>query len=128
MTYITCVRLYNFIFSTRIVVIHREIRPEHEPYSLHITPYKVDNDTIPWNIVFLNIFVANACISPFNTQTTHIKSFCTQQHCYVSLKTFCPGRIRTRVFSFLRRMRLPLRHAVGLRNQFRQKSFPVDKV
>jgi hypothetical protein len=49
-------------------------------------------------------FVANAFIS-FNTQTMHIKSFYTQQHCYVSLKTLYPGRIRTRVFSFLRRMR-----------------------
>jgi hypothetical protein len=31
----------------------------------------------------------------FNTQTMHIKSFYTQQHCYVSLKTLCPGGIRT---------------------------------
>jgi hypothetical protein len=30
-------------------------------------------------------FAANAFISPFNTQTIHIKSFYTQQHCYVSL-------------------------------------------
>jgi hypothetical protein len=29
-------------------------------------------------------FVANAFISPINTQTMHIKSFYTQQHCYVS--------------------------------------------
>jgi hypothetical protein len=36
---------------------------------------------------FLNIFVANAFISPFNTQAMHIKSSYTQQHCYVSLKT-----------------------------------------
>jgi hypothetical protein len=47
----------------------------------------------------------------FNTQTMHIKSFYTQQHCYVSLKTLYPGGIRTRVFLFLRRMRCPLRHA-----------------
>jgi hypothetical protein len=45
-------------------------------------------------------FVANAFI--------HIKSLYTQQHCYVSLKTLYPGGIRTRVFSFLRRMRCPL--------------------
>jgi hypothetical protein len=32
-------------------------------------------------------FVANAFISPFNTQTTHFKSFLTQHHCYVSLNT-----------------------------------------
>jgi hypothetical protein len=55
--------------------------------------------------------VANAFISPFNTQTMQIKSFYTQQHCYVSLKTLYPGGIRTRVFLFLRRMRCPLRHA-----------------
>jgi hypothetical protein len=35
------------------------------------------------------IFVANA----FNTQTMHIRSFYTQQHCYVSLKTLYPGEI-----------------------------------
>jgi hypothetical protein len=58
-----------------------------------------------------NIFVADALISPFNTQTTHIKSFYTQQHGYVSLITLYPGGIRTRVFLFLRRMRCPLRHA-----------------
>jgi hypothetical protein len=40
-----------------------------------------------------NIFVANAFISPFNTQTMHIKSFHTQQHRYVSLKTLYPGGI-----------------------------------
>jgi hypothetical protein len=45
--------------------------------------------------------VANAFISPFNTQTMHIKSFYTQQHCYVSLKTLYPVGIRTRVFSYL---------------------------
>jgi hypothetical protein len=54
--------------------------------------------------------VANAFIS-FNTQTLHIKSVYTQQHCYVSLKTLYPVGIRTQVFSFLRRMRCPLRHA-----------------
>jgi hypothetical protein len=47
----------------------------------------------------------------FNTQTMHRKSFHTQQHCYVPLKNFYPGGIRTRVFLFLRRMRCPLRHA-----------------
>jgi hypothetical protein len=33
-----------------------------------------------------------AFISPFNTQTIHIKSFYTQQHCYVSLKNLTPWR------------------------------------
>jgi hypothetical protein len=47
----------------------------------------------------------------FNTQTMYIKSFYTQQHCYVSLKKLYPGGIRTRVFLFLRQMRCPLRHA-----------------
>jgi hypothetical protein len=60
---------------------------------------------------FKNLFVVNVFISPFNTQTMHIKSFCTQQHCYVSLKALYPGGIQTGVFSFLRRMRCPLRHA-----------------
>jgi hypothetical protein len=55
--------------------------------------------------------VANAFISLFNTQTMHIKSFYTQQHCYVSLRNILPGVIRTRVFSFLRQMRCPMRHA-----------------
>jgi hypothetical protein len=54
--------------------------------------------------------VDNAFISPFKTQTMHIKSFNTQQHCYISLKTLHPGGIRTRVFLFLRWMRCPLRH------------------
>jgi hypothetical protein len=48
--------------------------------------------------------VANAFISPFNTQAMHIESFYTQQHCYVSIKTLYPGGIRTRDFSFLTRM------------------------
>jgi hypothetical protein len=60
--------------------------------------------------IFCNFFVANAFIY-FNTQTMHIKSFYTKQHCYVSLKTLYPGGIWTRVFSFLRRMRCPLRYA-----------------
>jgi hypothetical protein len=59
------------------------------------------------------IFVANAFISPFHTQTMHIKSFYTQQHCYVSVKPLYPGGIRTRVFLFLRQMRCPLCHAAG---------------
>jgi hypothetical protein len=37
-----------------------------------------------------NIFVANAFISPFNTQTMHTKSFCTQQHCNVFPKNLIP--------------------------------------
>jgi hypothetical protein len=47
--------------------------------------------------------VANALISPFHTRTMHIKSFYTQQHCYVSLKTLYPGGIRTRVCCLLGR-------------------------
>jgi hypothetical protein len=53
----------------------------------------------------------SAHFSHFNTQTIHIKSFYTQQHGYVSLKTLYHGGIRTRAFSFLRQMRCPLRHA-----------------
>jgi hypothetical protein len=37
-------------------------------------------------LLFLNVFVDNAFISPSNTQTMHLKSFYTQQHCCVSLK------------------------------------------
>jgi hypothetical protein len=37
-------------------------------------------------------FVANAFISPFNTQTTHIKSFYTQQHCCVFPENLIPRR------------------------------------
>jgi hypothetical protein len=55
-------------------------------------------------INFLEIF-----ISPFKTQTMHIKSSYTQQHCYVSLKILYPGGIRTWVFLLLRWMRCPLR-------------------
>jgi hypothetical protein len=58
-----------------------------------------------------NIFVANALMSPFNTQTSHIKPLFTQHHCYVPQKTLYPGGIRTRVFSFLRRVQCPMRHA-----------------
>jgi hypothetical protein len=52
-----------------------------------------------------------AFISPFNSQTMNIKSFYTQPHCYVSLKTLYPGGIRTRVLLFLRRKQCPLLHA-----------------
>jgi hypothetical protein len=41
-----------------------------------------------------NVFVANAFISAFKTQTMHIRSFNTQQHCNVSLKTLYPGGLR----------------------------------
>jgi hypothetical protein len=60
--------------------------------------------------IFLN---CGQCLfsSFFNTQTMHIKSFYSQQHCFVSLKTSYPEGIRTRVFLFQRRMRCPLRHA-----------------
>jgi hypothetical protein len=58
--------------------------------------------------VLKNIFVANASISPFNAHTMHIKSFYTQ---HISIKTLYPGGIQTRVFSFLRWMWCPLRHA-----------------
>jgi hypothetical protein len=36
------------------------------------------------------IFVAITFISTFNTQTLHIKSLYTQQHCYVFLKYLIP--------------------------------------
>jgi hypothetical protein len=56
----------------------------------------------------------------FNTQTMHIKSFYTQQHCYVSLqKNLYPGGIQTRVFLFLRQMRCPLRHAAMAKKTFK---------
>jgi hypothetical protein len=58
-----------------------------------------------------NMFVANAYISSFKTQTMSIKSFYAQQNNYVSLKTLCPSGIRTWAFLFLRRMRCSLRHA-----------------
>jgi hypothetical protein len=60
------------------------------------------------DVPFYNILVANAYISPFNTQTMHIKTFYAQQHSYVFLKTLYPGGIRTRIFS---RMWCPLCHA-----------------
>jgi hypothetical protein len=51
---------------------------------------------------FKNILVANAFISPFNTQTMHVKSFYAQHHCYVSpqnrihtLAGFDPGTSRS---------------------------------
>jgi hypothetical protein len=60
---------------------------------------------------FLKIFLRPM---PSFLVSTHkhsiFKSFYTQQHCYVSLKTLDHGRIRTRVFLFLRRMRCPRRH------------------
>jgi hypothetical protein len=71
-------------------------------------------------LLLLYIFVANAFISPFWThkQCIHIKSFYTQPYNYVSLKTSCPGGIRTWVVLFLRRLRCPLRHAAGAQFQF----------
>jgi hypothetical protein len=67
-------------------------------------------------IAFLkNIFRPWPSFLLFNTQTMHIKSFYTQQHCRVSLKTLYPGGIRTQVFLFLRQMRCPLRHAARAR-------------
>jgi hypothetical protein len=82
------------------VVLHCNFRPHYiEERWTNLTNY------------FLKyFFVANAFIS-FNTQTMHIKSFFTQQHCYVSLKTLYPGGIPTWVFSFLRRMRCPMHYA-----------------
>jgi hypothetical protein len=47
--------------------------------------------------------MANAFISPFNTQALHIKSVLL---CFP--KNLIPGGIRTRVFLFPRRMRCPL--------------------
>jgi hypothetical protein len=64
--------------------------------SLEYIGFESRNSMHDW--CFYIFFVANAFISPFNSQKMHIKSFCTQQHCYVSLKTLCPGGIRTRVF------------------------------
>jgi hypothetical protein len=54
----------------------------------------------------------------------HIKSFYTQQHCYISiLKTLYPDGIRTRVFSFLRWMWCSLRHAARAKSwRFQSKS------
>jgi hypothetical protein len=75
----------------------------------HAVKFNFAAETAKWHV--LKKIVANAFISPLNTQTLLIKSFYTQQHCYVSLNTLYPGRIRTRVFSFLRRMLCPLRHA-----------------
>jgi hypothetical protein len=37
---------------------------------------------------YFKYFVANAFISPFNTQTIHVKPVYTQQHCYVFLKPY----------------------------------------
>jgi hypothetical protein len=37
---------------------------------------------------FLKYIFGNAFISPFNTQTMHIKLFYTQKHAYVYLKTW----------------------------------------
>jgi hypothetical protein len=62
---------------------------------------------------FISHFMTNTFISPFNTLTTNIKSFYSQQRCYVSLITLHPGGIRTRVFSFLRQMRCPLCYAAA---------------
>jgi hypothetical protein len=58
---------------------------------------------------FVNIFVADAFISPLNTQPIHIKSFCTALLCFP--KNLHPDGIRTQVVSFLRMMQCPLRHA-----------------
>jgi hypothetical protein len=44
-------------------------------------------------VLFLkNTFFANAFISKYYTQTTHIKSFYSQQHCCVSLQNLTPWR------------------------------------
>jgi hypothetical protein len=60
------------------------------------------------NLFFIILWPMPLFLLSTHTQTMHIKSFYRQQHCYVSLKTLYPSRIRTRVFSFLRRMRCPL--------------------
>jgi hypothetical protein len=57
-----------------------------------------DHNIGPWSQSFFKkyIFVANAFISPFNTQTMHIKSVIHNSTAmYVSLKTLYPGGIRT---------------------------------
>jgi hypothetical protein len=61
-----------------------------------------------WMYNYLFKYFCGQCLY---TQTMHIKPFNTQQHFYVSLKTLYPVGIWTRVFSFLRQMRCPLRHA-----------------
>jgi hypothetical protein len=52
-------------------------------------------------IAFSNSFVVNAFISPFNTQIMRIKTFYTQQYCYVFPKNVYPCGIRTRVSYYL---------------------------
>jgi hypothetical protein len=47
----------------------------------------------------------------FNTQTMYIKSFLYTTALLCFPKNLIPGGIRTRVFSFLRRVQCPLRHA-----------------
>jgi hypothetical protein len=85
-------------------------------YQFHcflLGPFQGDQNEriLAFWVVFKIFFVADAFISDFNTQTMHNKTFYTQLHCYVFGKTLYPGGIRTQVFSFLRRMRCPLRHA-----------------
>jgi hypothetical protein len=80
------------------------------PWNIRIY-HKIDQISKKYTNIKKNIFVANSFISPFNTQTMHIKSFYTQQHCYVFLKALYPDGIRTQVFSLPRQMWCPLRHA-----------------
>jgi hypothetical protein len=51
--------------------------------------------TFQWccqNLICIVIVLANAFISPFNTQTMHIKSFYAQRHSYVFPKNLIPWR------------------------------------
>jgi hypothetical protein len=54
-------------------------------------------------------------------------SFYTQQHCYVSLKTLYPGGIWTRVFSVLRWMQCPMRHAARANGEKYTKNIKYAK-
>jgi hypothetical protein len=90
--------------------------------KLAFSPIQVSAD--PKSLFFKKNICGQCLYLSYNIQTMHIKSFYKQKHCYVFLKTLYPGGIRTRVFSFLRRMQwCPLRHAAraGPKNLIIQK-------
>jgi hypothetical protein len=61
--------------------------------------------------IFLKYFCGQCLYFSFQLTNNAFKSIYTEQYCYFSYKPIYPGGIQTRVFSFLRCMRCPLRHA-----------------
>jgi hypothetical protein len=74
------------------------------PATIYATP-KHFSKPLQVHFVLKKLWPMSLFLLSTHKQCICIRSSYTQQHCYVSQLTLDPGMIRTRVFSFLRRMR-----------------------